>query len=279
MPTNQDTRKKPLDGSTAWTGEFRTGQSSAPLLSPTKSMALQPYTTLWGNSTELYRTWSAACNCPMREVKAMVIPLLVKKLTVKATVASIYTSLGQRDKGLTIYKENHKEARKKLGSSHPTTRWTKQRLAEVEDYWTRVDPSDYQARMTASKGRAIIVGNLNGTPVEIRLYSCERRQYLVRIAGGDGSQSHVKPSDLIFIKGTPVCAHGLQNANQYNGEVGVTKDYSHKNGRYTVELQDAEKLITVKPENLLAQYQPDLVFDTTRTLAQMLSHPILATAL
>ena len=49
---------------------------------------------------------------------------LVKKLTVKATVASIYTSLGQRDKGLTIYKENHKEARKKLGSSHPTTRWT-----------------------------------------------------------------------------------------------------------------------------------------------------------
>ena len=207
---------------------------------------------------------------------------------VKPTVASIYSSLGQRDKALTIYKEVYKEARKEFGSSHPSTKLAKQNLATEEDYWAGVDPSDVQAKMAASKGRETTIGflnglvnkkDLNGTPVEIRLYSREKKQYLVRMAGGDGSQLYVEPSNIIFNMDTNVYVHGLQNASQYNGKLGETKDYLHKNGRYTVELQDAEKLITVKPENLLAQYQPDLVFDTTRTLAQMLSHPILATAL
>jgi hypothetical protein len=162
------------------------------------------------------------------------------------------------------------------------------KLADEEDYWAGVEPSDVQAKMAASKGREITIGfcrgivnrkDLNRAPVEIRLFCREKRQYLylVLLPGGDGSQLYVKPSNIIFNPYTSVYVHGLQNANQYNGKVGVTKDYSDKNGRYTVEVQDPKKLITVKPENLVAKYQPDLVFDTTRTMAQMLSNPNLAT--
>jgi hypothetical protein len=118
---------------------------------------------------------------------------------------------------------------------------------------------------------------LDETPVEIRLFSREKMQYLVQMAGGDRSQLYVKPSNIIFDAGTLVHVQGLQNAKQYNGRIGVTRDYSNKNGRYTVELGNTStesKLITVKPENLIVKYQPDLVFDatSTRTLAQMLSH-------
>jgi hypothetical protein len=177
----------------------------------------------------------------------------------------------------------YKEARKGFGSSHPLTKEAKIRLADLEDSWAGIEPSDVQARMTASKGRSIAIGfchrivkrkDLDGRPVEIRLYSRDEGQYLVRMAGGDGSQLYVKPSNLLFNPGTYVYVHGLQNATRYNGKLGLTRDYLDKNGRYTVELQDGtEKLVTVKPENLIAQYQPDLVFDTTRTLVQMLSHP------
>jgi tetratricopeptide (TPR) repeat protein len=208
------------------------------------------------------------------------------KLEVKQMVASLYSQLGQRDKALTILKEMCKEAKKKLGSSHPTTKLAKTSLAETEDYWSSgVDPSDVQAQMTASKGRLIATGSLyrivdrkdlDGTPIEIRLFSREKRQYLVQMAGGDRSQSYVKPSNIILDTDTPVYVHGLQNAKQYNGEEGATRDYSNMNGRYTVELGSTNmenKLITVKPENLIVEYQPDLVFDDTRTLAQMLSDP------
>ena len=205
-----------------------------------------------------------------------------KKPIAKHTVASIYSNLGQRDKAVTINKQIYKEARKELGSSHRTTKWAKQRLADLEDYWDSAEASGAQAEMTASKGRAVTIGvfhglanrnDLNGSPAEIRLFSREKKQYLVQFARGDGSRLYVKPSNIIFNRHTSVYVHGLQNASQYNGKVGTTRDYSNKNGRYTVELQDPEKLITVKPENLLAQYQPDLVFDTTLTLSQMISHP------
>jgi hypothetical protein len=93
------------------------------------------------------------------------------------------------------------------------------------------------------------------------------------MAGGTRSQLYVKPSDIIFDANTLVHVHGLQNASKYNGKEGMAREYSNKAGRYTVELELTHKLITVKPENLLVKYQPDFVFDTTRTLAQMLSHP------
>jgi hypothetical protein len=211
-------------------------------------------------------------------------------------VATLYGHLGQRDKAVTIHKEMYKEAKKKLGSSHPSTKLAKACLAESEDYWASgVDPSDVQAQMTASKGRKIATGilhsivnriDLDATPVEIRLFSREKRQYLVQMAGGDRSQLYVNPSNIILDIHTSVHVQGLQNAKQYNGKEGVTRDYSSKNGRYTVELGNTyskelgntyteSKLITVKPENLIVKYQPDLVFDatSTRTLAQMLSHP------
>jgi hypothetical protein len=179
-----------------------------------------------------------------------------------------------------------KEARKKLGSSHPTTKVAKARLARLEESWASdVDTSDVQAQMTASKGRLIATGFLYGivngkdldeTPVEIRLFSREKRQYLVQMAGGDRSQLYVKPSNIILDTGTPVHVHGLQNAKHYNGKEGLTRDYSKKNGRYTVTIYLTEsKLITVKPENHVVMCQPDLVLDATRTLAQMLSHPLL----
>jgi hypothetical protein len=114
---------------------------------------------------------------------------------------------------------------------------------------------------------------LGSTPVEIRLFSREKRQYLVQMAGGNRSQLYVEPSNLIFDANTLVHVHGLQNANKYNGKEGRAKEYSNTTGRCTVELEVTHKLITVKPENLLVKYQPDFVFDTTRTLAQMLSHP------
>jgi hypothetical protein len=205
------------------------------------------------------------------------------KLVAKTAVASIYSNLGQRDKAVTIQKGTYKEARKKLGPSHPTTKETKQRLAELEASWVGApELSDVQAGMTACKGRTIMIGflhevfnreDLSGTPAEIRLYSREKRQYLVRLAGGDGSQLYVKPSNIIFKTVTSVHVHGLQNAKRYNGRLGKTKDYSHTTGRYAVKLEDMEKMITVKPENLVVQYQPDLVFDATQTLEQMLSHP------
>jgi tetratricopeptide (TPR) repeat protein len=204
------------------------------------------------------------------------------QLTAKETVARVYSNLGQRDKALPIYREMYKQARKELRSSHPITKWAKQRLAEFEDTWAGKEPSNVQAKMTASKSRSITIGychgianrnDLNGTSVEIRLFSREKRQYLVRMAGGDGSQLYVKPSNILFNPHTSVYIHGLQNANQYNGKSGLTKGYSDNNGRYTVELNHTEKLVTVKPDNLLVQDQPDLVFDSTRTLAQMLSHP------
>jgi hypothetical protein len=204
------------------------------------------------------------------------------KLKAKQTVAGIYSDLGRLDKAVTIHKEICKEAKKKLGSSHPATKGAKQFLAVLEDNWAGVEPFYVQAAMTASKGRAITIGfchgianrnDLNGIPVEIRLFSREKRKYLVRMTRGDGSQLYVKPSNIIFNPHTSVYVHGLQNANQYNGKLGLTKDYSDNNGRYTVELNHTKKLVTVKPENLLAQNQPDLVFDSTRTLAQMLSHP------
>ena len=95
------------------------------------------------------------------------------------------------------------------------------------------------------------------------------------MASGDGSQLYVKPCNIIFNPKSPVYVHGLQNANhQYNGKLGVTRGCLNTNGRYSVELLDTEEMITVKPENLLAQFQLDLVFDaSTRTLVQMLSHP------
>jgi tetratricopeptide (TPR) repeat protein len=204
------------------------------------------------------------------------------KLKAKHIVASIYEDLGQLDKAVTIHKEMYKEAKKKLGSSHPTTKWAKLILAQMEDHWAGVDPSNVQAQMTASKDRLIAIGllygivnreDLDNSPVEIRLFSREKRQYLVQMAGGNRSQLYVKPSNIIFDAGTIVHVHGLQNASKYNGKEGMATQYSNKSGRYTVELQETHKLITVKPENLLVKYQPDFVFDTTRTLAQMLSHP------
>jgi tetratricopeptide (TPR) repeat protein len=204
------------------------------------------------------------------------------KLKAKHMVASIYSDLGQLDKAVTISKEICKEAKKKLGSSHPTTKLAKLRHAQLEDHWAGVDPSSVQAQMTASKGRRVTIGFLNGivnrkdldsTPVEIRLFSREKRQYLVQVAGGNRSQFYVKPSNIIFDMDTHVHVHGLQNASKYNGKEGMAREYSNKAGRYTVELRETHKLITVKPENLLVKFQPDFVFDTTRTLAQMLSHP------
>jgi tetratricopeptide (TPR) repeat protein len=204
------------------------------------------------------------------------------KLKAKHTVARIYSDLGQLDKAVTIHKEIYKEAKKKLGPSHPATKATKFRVAQLEDYWAGVDPSNVQAQMTASKDRLIAFGvlygivnrkDLDSTPIEIRLFSREKRQYLVQMAGGNRSQLYVNPSDIIFDANTLVYAHGLQNASKYNGKVGMAREYSNKAGRYTVELEETRKLITVKPENLLVRYQPDIVFDTTRTLAQMLSHP------
>jgi hypothetical protein len=156
---------------------------------------------------------------------------------------------------VTINKEIYKEARKELGSSHPMTKWSKRRLAKLEQEWAGVEPSDVQAQMAAFKGRKRVIGSLkglinrndlNGTPVEIRLFSREKRQYLVRMAGGDGSQLYVKPSNILFTPGTPpVYVHGLQNANQYNGELGVTRGCLNTNGRYPVLLLETEKLITV----------------------------------
>jgi hypothetical protein len=206
------------------------------------------------------------------------------KIQAKLLVATIYGHLGQRDKTVTIHKEMWKEAKKKLGSSHPTTKVAKARLARLEESWVSgVDTSDVQAQMTASKGRLIATGFLYGivngkdldeTPVEIRLFSREKRQYLVQMPGGDRSQLYVKPSNVILDTGTPVHVHGLQNAKQHNGKEGLTRDYSKKNGRYTVTIYLTEsKLITVKPENLIVMCQPDLVLDATRTLAHMLSHP------
>jgi tetratricopeptide (TPR) repeat protein len=204
------------------------------------------------------------------------------KLKGKRIVASIYSDLGQLDKAVTINKEICKEAKKKLGSSHPATKWAKLHLAQLEDRWAGVDPSNVQAQMTASKGRLIAIGflygivnrkDLDSTPVEIRLFSGEKRQYLVQVAGGNRSQLYVKPSNIIFDTDTLVYVHGLQNASKYNGKEGMAREYSNNSGRYTVELGETNKLITVKPENLLVKYQPDIVFDTTRTLAQMLSHP------
>jgi tetratricopeptide (TPR) repeat protein len=204
------------------------------------------------------------------------------KLAAKHTVASIYSDLGQLDKAVTIHKEICREAKKKLGSSHPATKGAKLGLAQLEDYRAGVEPSNVQAQMTASKGRLIAIGvlygivnrkDLDSTPVEIRLFSREKRQYLVQMAGGTRSQLYVKPSNIIFDTDTLVHVHGLQNASKYNGKKGMAREYSNKAGRYTVELWETRKLITVKPENLLARYQPDCVFDTTRTLAQMLYHP------
>jgi tetratricopeptide (TPR) repeat protein len=204
------------------------------------------------------------------------------KLKAKHMVASIYSDLGQLDKAVTIHKEICKEAKKKLGSSHPTTKLAKLRLAQLEDYWAGVDPSNVQAQMPASKDRSIAIGflygianrkDLDSSPVEIRMFSCEKRQYLVQMAGGTRSQLYVKPSNVIFDANTLVHVHGLQNASKYNGKEGMAREYSNKTGRYTVELEETHKLITVKPENLLVKYQPDFVVDTTRTLAQMLSHP------
>jgi tetratricopeptide (TPR) repeat protein len=209
------------------------------------------------------------------------------KIEAKQIVATIYGQLGQRDKAVTVHKEMWKEAKKKLGSSHPATRLAKACLADLEDYWASgVDPSDVQAQMIASEGRKIATGflhsivngkDLDSTPVEIRLFSPEKRQYLVQMAGGDRSQLYVNPSNIILDTDTPVHVQGLQNAKQYNGKEGVTRDYSNKNGRYTVRLgttHTESKLITVKPENLIVRYQPDLVFDATSTwtLAQILSH-------
>jgi tetratricopeptide (TPR) repeat protein len=204
------------------------------------------------------------------------------KLKAKHIVASIYSNLGQLDKAVTILKEIYKEAKKKLGSSHPTTKSAKLSLAQWENNCAGVDFSKLQAQMTASKGRKIEIGFLDGivnrkdldsTPVEIRLFSREKSQYLVQMAEGDPSQLYVKPSNLIFDAGTLVHVHGLQNASKYNGKEGMAREYSDKAGRYTVELGETNKLITVKPENLLVKYQPDFVFDTTQTLAQMLSYP------
>jgi hypothetical protein len=136
--------------------------------------------------------------------------------------------------------------------------------------------------MTASKDRLTVIGvlygivnrkDLDSTHVEIRLFSREKRQYLVQMAGGNCSRLYVKPSNIIFDADTLVYVHGLQNASKYNGKEGIARKDSNKAGRYTVELDVTHKLITVKPENLLVKFQPDLVFDTTRTLAQMLSHP------
>jgi tetratricopeptide (TPR) repeat protein len=155
------------------------------------------------------------------------------KLVAKDTVASIYSDLGQRDKAVAIQEEMYKEARRELGSFHPTTKVTKKRLAVMRDSWARVKPSDVQARirrMTASKGRSIAIGcfyglvsrkDLNHTEVEIRVFSREKRQYLVRMAGGDGLQLYVKPSNILFSLDTYVYVHGLQNANQYNGKLGT----------------------------------------------------------
>jgi tetratricopeptide (TPR) repeat protein len=205
------------------------------------------------------------------------------KLEATYIVANIYSKLGQRDKAVAMNKEIYKQAKKKLGSSHPSTKALKGLLAQMENYWASgADPSDVQAQMTASKGRSTAIGffhsivnrkDLDGTPVEIRLFSREKRQYLVEIAGGNRSQLYVKPSNIILDTDTPVNVHGLQNAKHYNLKQGTTRDYSNKNGRHTVQMADTGKLITVKPENLLVQHQSDLVFDATRTLAQMLSDP------
>jgi hypothetical protein len=152
----------------------------------------------------------------------------------------------------------------------------------MEDHWAGVDPSNVQAQMAASKYRLIATGVLHGivnrkdldsTPVEIRLFCREKKQYLVQVAGGNRSQLYVKPSNIIFDADTLVYMHGLQNASKYNGKEGMAREYSNKAGRYAVELGETHKLITVKPDNLLVRYQPDFVFDTTRTLAQTLTHP------
>jgi tetratricopeptide (TPR) repeat protein len=203
-----------------------------------------------------------------------------KLLMAKCDVGQIYCELGQYGKAATIYKEMYKEAKNTMGSSHLTTKLAKKTLAELE-FKTGKYPSDVQA--SAVRSRRIAIGFLHGMignrqvldriPVEIRLFSREKGCYLVQMTAGDRSKLYVKPSCVILHTDTPVHVQGLQNAKEYNGRGGRTCGYSAKSGRHIVTLEDTKKLITVKPENLLAQYQPDLVFDTTRTLVQMLSDP------
>jgi hypothetical protein len=112
-----------------------------------------------------------------------------------------------------------------------------------------------------------------GHPSKSGCVLVRKRQHLVRMAEGDGTQLYVKPSNILLNPDTSVFVHGLQDAKEHNGKTGSTKDHSEKNGRCTAELEDPEKLMNVKPENLLVRCQPDLVFDATLTLTQMLSHP------
>lgn len=193
-------------------------------------------------------------------------------LLAMANLGMEHIHLGNLDAALPLLEEAVAGFTAECGHNHPDTQLYKDQLDHlrqvlsdpqlVRDHQREVRlRAQEQQAISAAKARGTLVGliakpELNGMAAHVVGYDAAKDRYRVRLYGSGTTERPlgIKPANIILDPGTAVVVEGLSGSPEWNGKLGVIKDFDEEKRRYQLQMEGRTKPLGVRAERCKLEF-------------------------